>query len=277
MHQLSSSLKLDGKKIGLVPTMGFLHEGHISLIKKSRSVSDITIVSIFINPAQFAPTEDFNQYPRDLERDKKILEENDVDYLFLPDQKEIYTPDFQTYVEVTNLTKHLEGEFRPTHFKGVTTIVSILLNCVKPDFAIFGQKDAQQAAAIKQMVKNLKYDLEILLCPIIRETDGLALSSRNIYLTPDDRTKALLLNKSLLKAKEVIDSGERNVKKIVKSMNTYFAAEKTIHLNYIRIVKAEDFIEAEELEEGENYYVLIAAKIGNVRLIDNILISQRGS
>jgi pantoate--beta-alanine ligase len=200
-----------------------------------------------------------------------------VDYLFLPDQKEIYTPDFQTYVEVTNLTKHLEGEFRPTHFKGVTTIVSILLNCVKPDFAIFGQKDAQQAAAIKQMVKNLKYDLEILLCPIIRETDGLALSSRNIYLTPDDRTKALLLNKSLLKAKEVIDSGERNVKKIVKSMNTYFAAEKTIHLNYIRIVKAEDFIEAEELEEGENYYVLIAAKIGNVRLIDNILISQRGS
>ncbi len=251
--------------------MGYLHEGHLSLLKESKTKTDVTIVSIFINPAQFAPNEDFNIYPRDIERDKKLLLEYKADYLFLPAEKDIYQEGFQSNVVVIQTTKILEGELRPEHFKGVTTIVAILFNCVNPDYAFFGQKDAQQTAVIKQMVQDLKYGIEIIECPIVREKDGLALSSRNIYLTGEDRKKALLLFKSLNESSQMIEAGERDVKKIIKNIGALFLVEKNIHLNYVSIVD-EKFNVIEKLEEGIWYYVVIAAKIGKTRLIDNIKI-----
>jgi pantoate--beta-alanine ligase len=251
--------------------MGYLHEGHLSLLKECKAKADVTIVSIFINPAQFAPNEDFSIYPRDIERDKKFLHEHKADYLFLPDEKDIYQEGFQSNVVVNQTTKILEGELRPEHFRGVTTIVAILFNCVNPDFAFFGQKDAQQTAVIKQMVYDLKYGIEIIECPIIREKDGLALSSRNIYLTGEDREKALLLFKSLNETRQMIEAGERDVKRIIKNIGALFLVEKNIHLNYVSVVD-EKFNVIEKLEEGIWYYVVIAAKIGKTRLIDNIKI-----
>jgi pantoate--beta-alanine ligase len=252
--------------------MGYLHKGHISLIEESKRRADITVVSIFVNPAQFAPNEDYGTYPRDLDRDSKLLEGVGTDYLFFPSAEEIYPENFQTYVDVSEITKIIEGEFRPLHFKGVTTIVSILFNCVKPDYAFFGQKDAQQAVVIKRMVHDLKYTIEVVICPIIREPDGIAMSSRNVYLSPQEREKALIINKSLKQAEELIKSGERNTITIVKNINNDFVKEKSIHLNYIRIVNSETFKEVDKLETGKEYYCLIAAKVGSTRLIDNILI-----
>lgn len=251
--------------------MGYLHEGHLSLLKECKAKADVTIVSIFINPAQFAPNEDFNIYPRDIERDKKLLLEHKADYLFLPDEKDIYQEGFQSNIVVNRITKILEGELRPEHFKGVTTIVAILFNCINPDYAFFGQKDAQQTAVIKQMVYDLKYGIEIIECPIVREKDGLALSSRNIYLTGEERKKALLLFKSLNETRQMIETGERDAKKIIKNIGALFLVEKNIHLNYVSIVD-EKFNVIERLEEGIWYYVVIAAKIGKTRLIDNIKI-----
>lgn len=173
--------------------MGFLHEGHLSLIKQSKKTCDVTVVSIFVNPTQFGPSEDFNSYPRNAERDNKLLENEDVDYIFLPSTEEVYPKNFQTFVNVEYVTIKLEGEIRPTHFRGVATVVLILLNCVQPDFAFFGQKDAQQLAVIKQMVKDLNLDVEIISCPIVRELDGLAMSSRNVYLSQSERKEALVL------------------------------------------------------------------------------------
>jgi len=249
--------------------MGYLHEGHLSLIRHSKEKADITIVSIFINPAQFAPNEDFKIYPRDIERDKKLLIDEKADYLFIPVESEIYPEGFQSNVFVAQTTKILEGELRPEHFKGVTTIVAILFNCVNPDYAFFGQKDAQQTSVIKQMVRDLKYPVEIVECPIVREKDGLALSSRNIYLSEEDRNKALMLFKALNESKTMIDNGERDAKKIIKNIGALFLVEKNIHLNYVSIVD-EKFNLIERLEDGTWYYVLIAAKIGKTRLIDNI-------
>jgi len=252
--------------------MGYLHKGHISLIEESKKRADVTIVSVFVNPSQFAPNEDFNAYPRDIKRDSSLLELAGIDYLFFPSAADIYPENFQTYVDVTQISKIIEGEFRPTHFKGVTTIVSILFNCVNPDFAFFGQKDAQQAAVIERMVQDLKYAIKIVICPIVREPDGLALSSRNVYLNPEEREKALLISKSLKQAEEIIKSGERNTTIIIKKINNSFLKEKSIHLNYIRIVNSENFKEVDKLEEGKDYYCLIAAKVGSTRLIDNNLI-----
>jgi len=252
--------------------MGYLHKGHISLIKESKKKTDVTVVSVFVNPTQFAPNEDFSKYPRDIEKDTMLLSEEGVDFLFYPSVKEIYSDNYQTSVEVSDITKILEGEFRPTHYKGVTTVVAILFNCVNPDFAFFGQKDAQQTAVIRQMVNDLKYDIEIVVCPIVREDDGLAMSSRNIFLSPIEREKALIINKSLIQANDIIVSGEHNVKNIIKKINNNFIRESTVHLHYLRIVKAETFKEIEKLEVKKSYYVLIAAKVGTTRLIDNLLI-----
>jgi pantoate--beta-alanine ligase len=252
--------------------MGFLHKGHISLIKESKKRADVTIVSVFVNPTQFAPNEDFSKYPRNIDKDTLLLIQEGTDFLFYPPVEEIYSKNHQTYVEVTEITKILEGEFRPTHYRGVTTIVAILFNSIKPDFAFFGQKDAQQAAVIRQMVDDLKYDIEIIECPIVREDDGLAMSSRNIFLSPSEREKALIINKSLTHAKDLITSGEHNVKNVIKKINNIFINESTIHLNYLRIVDSETFKEIEKLEEGNSYYVLVAAKVGNTRLIDNLLV-----
>ena len=222
MQIISDQLRSGRKIIGFVPTMGFLHDGHASLIRKSKEQCDVTVVSIFVNPTQFAPNEDLESYPRDIESDKLLLRKNNVDFLFLPSAEEIYPPNFNTYVEVFGLTNKFEGEFRPTHFKGVTTIVAILCNIVKPHKTYFGQKDAQQACVIKKMIKDLQFDFDLVICPTVREPDGLAMSSRNAYLTNDDRQKALLLSQSLEEAKKLIDAGESNALIIVKKMNNNF-------------------------------------------------------
>lgn len=252
--------------------MGFLHEGHLSLIRKSKKTCNATIVSIFVNPTQFGPSEDFKSYPRDVERDNKLLESEGVDYIFLPSTEEIYTNNFQTFVNVENITKKLEGEFRPTHFRGVSTIVLILFNCVQPDYAFFGQKDAQQLAVIKQMVQDLKLNVKIIGCPIVREEDGLAMSSRNVYLSLTERKEALILHRSLELAKKIISSGEKSVNVILSEMNQLISKTPSSKLDYIKIVEADTFEITDELKSDEEYYILIACKIGKTRLIDNIKI-----
>ncbi len=254
--------------------MGFLHEGHLSLIKKSKRQNDVTIISIFVNPTQFGPNEDFAKYPRDIEKDVKLLKKYKVDYLFIPSANKIYSENFQTYVEVNKITKKLEGEFRPTHFKGVTTIVSILFNIVKPDIAYFGQKDAQQAAVILQMVKDLKFDIKIKICPIVREKDGLALSSRNVYLSEKERKDALVLNKSLKLAEKLIKDGEKKSAIIINKMKEIIASVGSSKLDYIEIVNAETFETLGDVSAADKIYILVACKIGGTRLIDNCLIKN---
>jgi pantoate--beta-alanine ligase len=272
LQRLSAKIKAEGKTIGLVPTMGFLHEGHLSLVKKSKEKTDVTVVSIFVNPTQFSPTEDLEKYPRDIEHDKKILNTAGVDYVFIPQADEIYPDGFQTTVEVERITKRLEGEFRPAHFKGVTTVVSILFNIVKPDYAFFGQKDAQQAAVIKRMVKDLKMGLRLIICPIIREQDGLAKSSRNIYLSPPERIDALVLSRSLKIAQNLIKDGIKNADAIISRMKEEISSVSNSRLDYINIVDEENFVEVNNLTNGRKYYILVACKIGSTRLIDNVLI-----
>lgn len=252
--------------------MGFLHEGHISLIRRSKKKADITVVSIFVNPTQFAPNEDFEKYPRDIRRDKKLLNREQVDILFCPDSSEIYQPEFQTYTSVERITKILEGAFRPAHFQGVTTVVSILFNCVKPDFAFFGQKDAQQAEIIQRMVQDLKFDIKVIICPIIREKDGLALSSRNVYLSLAERQDALVLNKSLKLAERMIRDGGNDARRILVEMKTFINSVQSASLDYVSIVEKRTFSEVNKLKGGEKYYVLIACKIGKTRLIDNLIV-----
>jgi pantoate--beta-alanine ligase len=273
MQEICLALKGDRKTIGFVPTMGYLHKGHLSLIQQSSKENDINIVSIFVNPAQFAPNEDFTKYPRDIKRDNDLLIQLKVDFLFTPDAAEIYPEGFQTYIDVTGITKKQEGEFRPGHFKGVTTVVAMLFNIVLPDRAYFGQKDAQQCAVIKRMVKDLKYFTDIIICPIVREDDGLAMSSRNVYLSPEERKKSLIIYQSLKQAEQIIREGDKSVSSIIKKINRNFLEEKTIQLNYIRIVESESFSESEILIEGKSYFVLIACRIGKTRLIDNLFIT----
>lgn len=249
--------------------MGYLHEGHLSLIRESKRTCEITIVSIFVNPTQFGPSEDFNSYPRNVEKDNKLLENEGVDFLFIPSTDEIYPKNFQTYVNVEYVARKLEGEFRPTHFRGVATVVLILLNCVQPDYAFFGQKDAQQLAVIKQMVKDLKLDIKIIGCPIIREEDGLAMSSRNIYLSPTERIEALVLHRSLELSKKIISTGEKRVNIILSDMTELFSKIPSANLDYVKIVEADTFEFVDVLEKGKEYFVLVACKIGRTRLIDN--------
>lgn len=252
--------------------MGYLHNGHLSLVKESKKNCDVTVVSIFVNPTQFAPSEDFDSYPRDLEKDIKLLLDEHVDYLFLPAEKEIYSQDFQTYVNVEYISRSLEGEFRPTHFRGVATVVLILFNCVQPDYAYFGQKDAQQVAVIKQMVNDLKVNTNIITCLIIRESDGLAMSSRNVYLTAAERNDALVLYKSLKMAEKIIAAGERKVNLILSEITELISSVPTAELDYVRIVEAGSFEVVDDLKTDFEHYILIACKIGKTRLIDNLKI-----
>jgi len=252
--------------------MGFLHEGHLSLIRESKKKCDVTFVSIFVNPTQFAPSEDLSEYPRDLQRDKNLLEEENVDYLFLPDETEIYTRNFQTFVNVEHITRQLEGEKRSTHFRGVTTIVTILFNCIMPDFAFFGQKDAQQAAVINQLVKDLKQPTEVIVCPIVREKDGLAMSSRNSYLSKSERQDALVLNKALKIGETKIKGGELSANVILSKMVELVNTVSSSRLDYINIVDAESFEKQDSLAAGNEYYLLIACNVGKTRLIDNVKI-----
>ena len=272
MQNLSNQIRLEGKTIGFVPTMGFLHEGHLSLVRESKSKADVTVVSIFVNPTQFSPNEDLDKYPRNYERDEKLLKDSEVDILFYPSSEDIYPENYLTYINVENITSVLEGEFRPTHFKGVATIVSMLFNIVKPHIAVFGQKDAQQAAVINKMVSDLKYDIKIIISPIIRETDGLAMSSRNVYLSPAERDDALFLFRSLNYCKEMIEKGEKDFLRIKNDLETNIKMPDTALLDYIHLVKLPEFKVVDKLDWGEDYFILIACKIGKTRLIDNILI-----
>lgn len=249
--------------------MGYLHNGHLSLIECSRKENDITIVSIFVNPTQFSPTEDLSKYPRDLIRDNKLLEQAGVDLLFLPSNEEIYGSNFQTYVNVEKVTKILEGESRPHHFRGVSTVVNILFNIVQPQNAYFGQKDAQQLAVIKRMVNDLHLPVKIIGCPIIREQDGLAMSSRNVYLSKKERVDALALSRSIFNAKSMIESGETKAEKIISESIKEIKSLSSANLDYLRIVESTTFEEVLEIKKGNQYIVLVACKIGKTRLIDN--------
>ena len=259
-----------GLTVGLVPTMGYLHEGHQSLIKASVENNDRTVVSVFVNPIQFGPNEDLATYPRDLDRDSKLCEETGADLIFHPEKENMYDDDFCTYIDMDSVTKNLCGKTRPTHFRGVCTVVGKLFNIVAPDRAYFGQKDAQQLAVIRRMVRDLNFDLEIVGCPIIREDDGLAKSSRNTYLSEDERKAALVLSRSLKEGKALIESGETDAKKVVDSIRKVIETEPLAKIDYVEAV---DFDTIEPIETiKNNTLVAIAVYIGKTRLIDNIII-----
>jgi len=267
MKEISKNLKKEGKSIGFVPTMGYLHDGHISLINCSKKENDITVVSIFVNPTQFGKNEDLDKYPRDLERDLKICKEAGVDYVFHPKVKDMYPEGYSTYVVMETLTDKLCGKYRPGHFKGVLTVVNKLFNIVKPDKAYFGKKDYQQYIVINKMVKDLNMDVEIVGCPLIREKDGLALSSRNKYLSEEKRKRALSISRALFKAKEIFKQGERNANKIKQVMKDIMEHEVD-EIQYIELVNPQTLESKEKAEKGD--IILVAAFIGTTRLIDNI-------
>jgi pantoate--beta-alanine ligase len=258
--------------IGLVPTMGFLHAGHISLVKKARSECDHVIVSIFVNPTQFAPTEDLESYPRDLERDAQLLEEAGADLVWTPSSEIMYPNGFQTWVTVEEITKPLEGQFRPEHFRGVTTVVAKLFNVTQPNRAYFGQKDAQQAAVLRRMVMDLNFPIEMVICPIVRETDNLAMSSRNTYLSPEQRKAATVLSKSLFAAQALFNQGERNANALRECVKNIVDAEPLATLQYISCA---DALTLQEIDTIEGEALLsMAVYFGKTRLIDNLLLKQ---
>ncbi len=256
--------------VGLAPTMGYLHEGHLSLVKRAYEECASVVVSIFVNPTQFAPTDDLDAYPRDLERDTALLAEAGADLLWVPTPEVMYPPGYQTWVEVEEITKPLEGEKRPGHFRGVTTVVTKLFNAVQPQKAYFGQKDAQQAAVIRRMVKDLNMPIEIVTNPIVRERDGLAMSSRNTYLNPEERQAALVLSKSLAAAKSAYEKGERNADILRALMEGIINAEPLARLEY---VSCADYVSLEELEIVSGKALLsMAVYIRTTRLIDNLVL-----
>lgn len=262
--------KKEGLTIGYVPTMGYLHEGHRSLIEAARANNDRVVVSIFVNPMQFAPTEDLESYPRDLEKDAKMCEDAGVDLIFHPEPEEMYGDGFCSYVDMNGLTTELCGKTRPTHFRGVQTVVLKFFNIVKPDKAYFGQKDAQQLAVIKRMVADLNVDVEVVGCPIVRETDGLAKSSRNTYLNSDERKAALILSKSLKLGKGLIESGETDSKKVIKAITDNINTEPLARIDYVDVVDFNTVTPVEKI--GKSVLVAIAVYIGKTRLIDNFII-----
>jgi len=271
MKEISKFWKRQGYKIAFVPTMGFLHGAHLALVKKAKELGDKTVVSIFVNPLQFGPKEDFREYPRDLERDLALLEKEKVDAVFIPETEEMYPPDFQTYVEVTKLTTGLCGAFRPGHFKGVTTVVLKLFNIVNPDIAIFGEKDYQQLQVIKQMIKDLNLDIEIVAHPTVREKDGLAMSSRNIYLSSAERESATSLYKALLLAQKLIKEGERDSQKIKEEMEKFIYSFPFTKVQYIEFVDPQTLDPIDKINKP--VLCALAVYVGKARLIDNMLIT----
>jgi len=262
---------IDGK-VGFVPTMGYLHEGHLSLIKEARKECDKIIVSIFVNPTQFGPKEDLADYPRDFEKDSRLCEKEGTDCIFYPDNKEMYPGDELTIVNVKEITNKLCGMSRPTHFGGVTTVVNKLFNIIQPDVAYFGRKDLQQSIVIKKMVKDLNMSVEIKVCPIIREEDGLAKSSRNEYLTKEERKVAPMLNKSLVYAKELFDKGENNPEKIKSKImdNINSKLNGKGNVDYVEIFDIDKIKPVKEVKRGDA--IALAVFLGKARLIDNIIL-----
>lgn len=271
MKEISKFWKRQGYKIAFVPTMGFLHGAHLALVKKAKELGDKTVVSIFVNPLQFGPKEDFREYPRDLERDLALLEKEKVDAVFIPETEEMYPPDFQTYVEVTKLTTGLCGAFRPGHFKGVTTVVLKLFNIINPDIAIFGEKDYQQLQVIKQMIKDLNLDIEIVAHPTVREKDGLAMSSRNIYLSSAERESAISLYKALLLAQKLVKEGEKDSQKIKEEMEKFIYSFPFTKVQYIEFVDPQTLDPIDKINKP--VLCALAVYVGKARLIDNMLIT----
>ena len=270
LDELRSARLTFSGTVALVPTMGFLHEGHLSLIRQAREECDHVVVSIFVNPTQFGPKEDLSKYPRDIERDLKLIEPLGTDLVWMPTAEIMYPKGYQTWVEVEAITSPLEGAMRPGHFKGVTTVVAKLFNGVQPHKAYFGQKDAQQAAVIRQMTLDLNFPIEIVVCPTVREADGLALSSRNVYLDPEQRKAATVLFRSLSEAKEMYEGGERNAEKVRGKMKDVLAGEPLAEVQY---VSCADYDTLEELIEIKGKTLLsMAVFIGKTRLIDNFVL-----
>jgi pantoate--beta-alanine ligase len=261
------------RTVGLVPTMGALHEGHLSLVREARRMCDVVVVSVFVNPAQFGPGEDFEHYPRDLTKDTALLTDYNVDYIFAPPVEEIYPKGFSTYVNVEGISEQLEGASRPGHFRGVATVVTILLNTVRPDFAFFGQKDAQQALVIRRLVKDLAIDTEIVILPIVREDSGLAISSRNLYLTPDEQQSAAVIHRALKQAKSAFKDGERSASRIAEVVRSTIETEPRARLDYVSVTDAET-LEPVKLIDERPTLIAIAAYVGKTRLIDNMILNK---
>jgi pantoate--beta-alanine ligase len=264
--------KLKGKTIGFVPTMGALHQGHLSLMRQAVKENDIVVVSIFVNPTQFGPKEDFKKYPRNLKQDARLCRKVGVDIIFYPDAKEMYPDNYKTYVFILELNDCLCGEFRPGHFKGVATVVAKLFNIVQPDVAYFGQKDAQQVIIIKKLVSDLNIPLKIEVLPTVRERDGLAMSSRNMYLSPAERKDALILYRALNLAKDLIRKGDVNSTNIIQRMRQLISKKKSAKVQYISIVDLEDLKPIHKIKDKA--LVALAAWIGKMRLIDNIIVKK---
>lgn len=274
MQIAATGLRGLGQRIGLVPTMGALHEGHLSLVRRSKQETDVTVASIFVNPAQFGPHEDYLKYPRDFERDSALLIREGADLLFAPSVEEMYPADFQAYADVERVGVPFEGEFRPGHFRGVATVVLKLFNIVQPHRAYFGQKDAQQCAVVQQLVRDLSLPMEIVVCPIVREPDGLAMSSRNGYLKPDERRAALTLSRSLGRARDLIEAGERRADELIRCIRGVIELEPKARIDYVAVADADSF-ESRTVVGGRTV-IALAVWISGARLLDNLIVEEIG-
>jgi pantoate--beta-alanine ligase len=275
MRGASRAARRAGKRLGFVPTMGALHEGHLSLVRAAKTACDLVAASIFVNPTQFGPNEDLAKYPRSLERDCDLLEREGVELLFAPAVEEMYPAGAVTWVTVETLSDKLDGRSRPGHFRGVTTVVAKLFHVVEPDAAFFGQKDAAQVAIIRRMVRDLNLAVEIVVCPIVREADGLAMSSRNAYLDPERRKRALVLHRSLMRVQGLAEAGERNAARLLAAGREEIAREDSVRLDYIEIVDADTLDPVDDVSGSA--LVAVAAFVGSTRLIDNVLLEKIGS
>ena len=273
MQHISDQIRGKGKVIGVVPTMGFLHEGHISLLQIMRKRCDSLVMTLFVNPAQFGPNEDFDKYPQDFDRDREIAEREGVDILFAPSKEEMYKSGDRTFVEVSGLSEIMCGKSRPGHFRGVTTIVTKLFAIVKPHTAIFGQKDAQQAVILRRMAEDLCFAIDIIVGPTVREPDGLAMSSRNVYLSKDERKQALSLSRALFTGEKLINDGETSAAKIAGKMKEFLTSYQKLLLEYVEIVNPETLKNVSVI--NERVLIAVAGRIGKARLIDNIIVDPK--
>ncbi len=273
MQSFSTSLKMDGKKIAFVPTMGYFHEGHLSLMKEAKKMADCLVVSIYVNPTQFGPKEDFSKYPRDLDRDLKMAESVNVDVIFYPPDKEMYPANYQTHVDVEKVTQNLCGMSRPGHFRGVATVCNKLFNIVKPDFAVFGKKDFQQFVTIERMVDDLNMDIQIIGSPTVRESGGLAMSSRNKYLNKDERKSALTLFKALKLAQKLYSNGEKKSSVIIAEVEKLIKRAPFTAIDYIKICDTRTLNDADKIKNQS--VIALAVKVGNTRLIDNHVFGEK--
>lgn len=273
MQSFSTSLRMEGKKIAFVPTMGYFHEGHLSLMKEAKKMADCLVVSIYVNPTQFGPKEDFSKYPRDLDRDLKMAESVNVDVTFYPPDKEMYPANYQTYVDVEKVTQNLCGMSRPGHFRGVATVCNKLFNIVKPDFAVFGKKDFQQFVTIKRMVDDLNMDIQIVGSPTVRESDGLAMSSRNKYLNKDERKSALTLFKALKLAQKLYSNGEKKSSVIITEVEKLIKRASFTAIDYIKICDTRTLKDDDKIKNQS--VIALAVKVGNTRLIDNHVFGEK--